>query len=156
MRDAQLPERLFVHYVNGSWRAPLGTRPLRPGDAPGRIIAGDGDDVARALGLMAARYPAPVALLSAAHTPEAALRALLDGLAQGPGVLWKPAPAAAASAHALVQARREALGQGVALIHGDHATGRALAERLPVLWLSSAPVPDARWRVITPDGAATG
>lgn len=152
MRDAQLSERLFVHFVGGLWRAPLGVRPLPAGDAPGRIAAGEAADVARALSLMVG-FPSPVALLSAGEVGDEALLLLLSELARQRGVIWKPAPAAA-RAHRLVQAQAGALGAGLALIQGDHATGQAMAACLPVLWLSPRPAPDAGW--LTPKSGATG
>lgn len=80
----------------------------------------------------------PLVLLSAADTPLAVLvAALTAGAARG--LLWKPAPGAAVSAHALIAAM--APGPGVALLHGDHATGAALARRAPLIWASGAPVP---------------
>ena len=151
MRDAQLTERLFVHYVGGQWRAPLGTRPLSvPG---GRIAVGDKGDIDRACRLMATVPAMPVALLSAGDVPADLLLDHLDRLSAGPGVIWKPAPTVAAQAHSLIQAHGARFGRAVAMIQGDHETGRALAARLPVVWLSARPVPQSAWRVLSGDAA---
>lgn len=82
----------------------------------------------------------PLVLLSAAATPVALLAGvLLAGAARG--VLWKPAPGAAASAHLLMQALAPATGRAVALVQGDHATGALAAGQGALVWASPAPAP---------------
>jgi acyl-CoA reductase-like NAD-dependent aldehyde dehydrogenase len=81
----------------------------------------------------------PLVLLTAGDAPVGRLAGLLIAAAPR-GVLWKPAPAAAASAHLLVAALGPAAGRGIALVQGDHATGAALmAAGLPVVTLTRAP-----------------
>lgn len=75
----------------------------------------------------------PLVLLTAGAEPVARLAGLLIAAAPR-GVVWKPAPAAAASAHCLVAALGPLSGGGIALVQGDHATGAALmAAGLPVV-----------------------
>uniref|UniRef100_UPI002AFF92F6 hypothetical protein n=1 Tax=Pararhodobacter sp. TaxID=2127056 RepID=UPI002AFF92F6 len=59
----------------------------------------------------------------------------------GQGMLWKPAPGAAASAHALIRALGPVAGAGLAMLQGDHATGAALAGQGPLIWASDASPP---------------
>lgn len=90
---------------------------------------------------MAQAAPGPAALLSAAATP---LSELIGRLAAGAaaGVVWKPAPAAAASAHLAMRALAPVLGRSVALLQGDHASGAVLAAGLgSVDWAAPGPVP---------------
>lgn len=82
----------------------------------------------------------PVVLLSAANAPLARVAGLLiAGAARG--VLWKPAAAAAPSAHGLIRALAPGAQARVAMLHGDHATGRALEGQGALVWLSDAPPP---------------
>ncbi len=68
----------------------------------------------------------PWVVLSAASVPVSALVALLVA-AMARGVIWKPAPRAAASAHLIVDAIGPLAGSRLAMVQGDHATGAALA-----------------------------
>lgn len=96
-----------------------------PVDAPGAaVLPGQG----------------PLILLSAADTPLAQLAALLIAGAER-GVIWKPAPRAAASAHLMMRALGPRAAGGLALLQGDHASGRALAGQGALLWASTAPCP---------------
>jgi len=83
----------------------------------------------------------PVGLLTGADMPA---RVIVDAiLAQmGRGVIWKPSPKAAASAHLLVRHIGPVSAGGLAMLQGDHATGAALAALVPTLWLSDQAVPD--------------
>lgn len=82
----------------------------------------------------------PVVLLSAAQTPVADLvGVLLSSVARG--VLWKPAPGAAASAHLVMRALGPLVGGNLALVQGDHQTGALLAKRGTLVWASPDPVP---------------
>lgn len=82
----------------------------------------------------------PLVLLSAACAPVSMLIGILRaGAARG--VLWKPAPAAAASAHALVETLQPALGASVALLQGDHHSGALTAACGDLIWASPAAVP---------------
>lgn len=75
----------------------------------------------------------PLVLLSAGDHPVARLAGLL--IATAPlGVVWKPAPAAAASAHLVVAALGPLAAGGIALVQGDHASGEALARLGRVIW----------------------
>lgn len=105
---------------------------LRPRLAALRALEGF-DDPAELV--MSADLPGqgPLVLLSAGAEPVARLAGLLIAAAPR-GVLWKPAPAAAASAHLLVAALGPRAAGGIALLQGDHATGAALMRAgLPVL-----------------------
>lgn len=84
----------------------------------------------------------PLMLLSAADAPLSALVAVLIAGADR-GILWKPAPGGAASAHLVMRALGPLAAGNLALVQGDHATGAALAERGPLIWASARPVPDA-------------
>lgn len=86
----------------------------------------------------------PVLLLSAAETPPQRIgRALIA--AAGRGVVWKPAPRAAASAHLLVRHLGPLSAGRLALLQGDHLSGAALATALrgagALIWASEAPLP---------------
>lgn len=89
----------------------------------------------------------PAVLLTAADRPLAEILAALAALAPR-GVVWKPAPGAAASAHLLMRALAPVLGRSVALLQGDHATGAALMARLAPVWAGRGPAP------LSPAGAA--
>ncbi|MFN4100475.1 MAG: hypothetical protein ACK4GT_11930 [Pararhodobacter sp.] len=83
----------------------------------------------------------PFVLLSAAAMPLSRIAGLLiAGAAQG--MLWKPAPGAAASAHLLMEALAPVAGARLAMLHGDHATGALLAGQGAVLWASDAAPPE--------------
>ncbi|MCB1387933.1 MAG: hypothetical protein KDK12_02065 [Rhodobacteraceae bacterium] len=82
----------------------------------------------------------PLVLLSARDVPLARIAGLL--LAGAPrGLLWKPAPGAAASAHVLMRALSPVAGRRLALVQGDHATGALAAGQGTTLWVSDAPPP---------------
>ena len=83
----------------------------------------------------------PLVLLSAAQTPIAVLAGLLLAGATR-GVLWKPAPAAAASAHLLMRAMGPLAGGNLALLQGDHQTGAGLTGKGALIWASPLPVPE--------------
>lgn len=80
----------------------------------------------------------PYMLLTSAEMPLADLAALLVAAAGKGGLIWKPAPAAAASAHLLGATLAPLLGPAMALVQGDHITGAALAGRGPLIWASHA------------------
>lgn len=80
-------------------------------------------------------------LLSGAGCALPDLAALLIAGACGGGMIWKPAPAAAASAHLMMDAIGPLAGGRLAMVQGDHATGALLAEGAALLWASPAPPP---------------
>ncbi|MCC5971788.1 MAG: hypothetical protein JJU15_17745 [Pararhodobacter sp.] len=82
----------------------------------------------------------PMVLLSAASMPVAGLTPLLIAGAQH-GMLWKPAPGAAASAHLIMRLLGPLAGGRLAMVQGDHETGAALARMGPLVWASAAPLP---------------
>lgn len=82
----------------------------------------------------------PLVLLSAREVPLARIAGLLIAGA-GRGLIWKPAPGAAASAHSLMRALAPGVGAGLALVQGDHATGALAAGQGAVIWASDAPPP---------------
>ncbi|GAB4261498.1 MAG: hypothetical protein Kow0013_06100 [Pararhodobacter sp.] len=184
---AELNERLFVHFIQGQWRAPTGARhlPVLPFDGArvGRIVCAEARDVARARAGLGQGAPAPpdrlraayealrgdlaalrrregavdpagppraqavpgegpMVLLSAAAVPVSTLAGVILAAA-GRGVLWKPAPGAAASAHLLVRGLGPLMDGNLALVQGDHATGAAvLAGGGAVVWASDASAPE--------------
>ncbi|WP_370241168.1 hypothetical protein [Pararhodobacter marinus] len=88
----------------------------------------------------------PALLLSAASFPLSRIMRLLVALAPG-GVVWKPAPGAAASAHLLMRVLVPHAGGRLALLQGDHATGGLLAKTMTegqgtLIWASDAAPPD--------------
>lgn len=87
----------------------------------------------------------PVVLMSAADTPPGLIGAALVAFA-GHGVIWKPAPRAAASAHLLMRYLGPLAAGRLALLQGDHVSGAALAASLrgagALIWASPAPLPD--------------
>ena len=83
----------------------------------------------------------PVGLLTGARVSLLVVTGVVMACADR-GVLWKPAPGAAASAHLLMRHLGPVAGDGLALVQGDHATGRVLAGAAPTLFLSDQPVPD--------------
>lgn len=84
----------------------------------------------------------PVVLMTAAQVPPLRIGRMLIACA-GRGVIWKPAPRAAASAHLLMRRLGPLAAGRLALLQGDHATGDVLGAALAgvgaVLWVS----PDA-------------
>lgn len=183
---AELNERLFVHFTQGRWCAPLSDRlyPSRAfdGQRMGRIACAGQADIDRALsGLDARCLPSgdavtaydrvrpllralrrleesddpvcgpvvpselptgqePLILLSSETAHASVLAGVL--IAGSPrGILWKPAPRAAASAHLLMRTIGPLAGGGLVLLHGDHATGSALAGRGALLWVSDSAPP---------------
>ena len=82
----------------------------------------------------------PFVLLSSAALPLAQLAPLLlAGAAQG--MIWKPAPAAAASGHLLMRILGPLARGRLAMVQGDHTTGAALAGMGSLVWASEAPPP---------------
>lgn len=171
---AEMKERLFTHRVGGRWVAPLSRRM-----GQGGIVCADARDIARAraalqpgmgaldlppASLRALRraegfadapdaapdtpldLPQGATLVSSADAPLGVILAVLRHLAQTT-VLWKPAPGAAMSAHMVMQ---HWPGAGIAMLQGDHATGKALA---PMIWLSPR-APDSPGSVWVPCPAA--
>lgn len=131
-----------------------------PGDAMARALAGLAGPMAmmRAAEGFADPAPAsdsplalplpgegPVVLMSAAETPPQLIGAALIAAA-GRGVIWKPAPRAAASAHLLMRYLGPLAAGRLALLQGDHESGAALARALrgagALIWASDAPAPD--------------
>lgn len=84
----------------------------------------------------------PLVLLSAAQTPVALLAGVLIAGARR-GVLWKPAPRAAASAHLMMGDLGPLAGGNLALLQGDHATGALLRGRGALIWASPDANPEA-------------
>lgn len=86
----------------------------------------------------------PLVLLSSAGLSLARLVPLLINGAQR-GMVWKPAPGAAASAHLLIRTLGPLAAGRLAMVQGDHATGAAMAGMLPsnarLLWASEAALP---------------
>lgn len=86
----------------------------------------------------------PAILMSAADTPPMLIGAALIAAA-GRGVIWKPSPRAAASAHLLMRHVGPPAAGRLALLQGDHASGAALAAALRgagvLIWASPAPLP---------------
>jgi acyl-CoA reductase-like NAD-dependent aldehyde dehydrogenase len=120
--------------ITEAWRL------LRPLAAQLRHVEGF-DDPADMLAVQRLPGKTPLVMLSAAQTPIAALVAVLVAGA-GRGVLWKPAPNAAASAHLVMRALGPLSGGSLALVQGDHTTGAVLAGMGDLVWASDAPVPD--------------
>lgn len=195
---AELNERLFVHFADQQWRAPLGARLLSvnayDNGRVGQIVCAGTDDIVRAFEGLRSSDPfnettflsvldklrdkwtalrkleaashssalpavseivkagnpgqGPTALLSAADLSFDALRAaLLDGVQRG-GLVWKPAPNAAGSAHLLMSHLAPLSAGRLALVQGDHASGEMLAREArarngEVLWASRMPMPQS-------------
>jgi hypothetical protein len=166
---AEMKERLFTHRIGGRWVAPLSRRmgaggivcaeardlaraqaALRPAPvAPDlplallrdlRALEGFAEAPGGPVPVLADLAQRPASLVTSADAPLHMIVALLTRLAPL-GVVWKPAPGAAMSAHMLMQ---HWPGAAVSMVQGDHATGTALA---PVLWLSPRPpaLADAQW-----------
>jgi len=84
----------------------------------------------------------PLVLLSAASTPVATLAGvLLAGVTRG--VLWKPAPLAAASAHLMMRDLGPLADGNLALVQGDHTTGAEVAGQGALVWASPEGRPGA-------------
>lgn len=97
-------------------------------------------DTERGIDLAPVPGAGPLVLLSAADAPLAALVGVLVAGASR-GVIWKPAPAAAASAHLVMRALGPLAPDGLAMVQGDHASGAALAGVGGMIWASGASVP---------------
>lgn len=93
-------------------------------------------------------------LLSSAALPAGRLVPLVVAGAQK-GMIWKPAPGGAASAHLLMRCLGPLSAGRLAMVQGDHATGAALAEALApgarLLWASANPPPDLPLTIATKD-----
>jgi hypothetical protein len=82
----------------------------------------------------------PLVLLSAAETPvDRIAGALISGVRAG--LIWKPAPGAAASAHLIMRALGPLTGGRLALLQGDHGTGALLAGQGRLIWAGAGPPP---------------
>lgn len=109
-----------------------------------RVMEGFGDICPAELQPVTLEAPGKLVLLSAAALPLARLVPLLITGAQR-GMIWKPAPGAAASAHLLMRHLGPLAAGRLAMVQGDHATGAALATMLPpdarLIWASTSPLP---------------
>ncbi|KPQ06465.1 MAG: hypothetical protein HLUCCA12_10765 [Rhodobacteraceae bacterium HLUCCA12] len=85
----------------------------------------------------------PFVLLSAASLPVGQLAAVLLAGAQTGGLVWKPAPGAAVSAHLLMRVLGPLAGGRLAMVQGDHDTGAALAGMAPWIWAGPGDPPAA-------------
>jgi len=85
--------------------------------------------------------PGPLVLLSSAALPVTRLIPFLVGGAAR-GLIWKPAPGAAASAHLLMRALGPLASGRLAMVQGDHATGAALAGMGALVWASASAPPE--------------
>jgi len=84
----------------------------------------------------------PWVLMSSAAMPVSNLVAvLIAGL--GAGMIWKPAPGAAASAHLIMDIVGPLSAGRLAMVQGDHETGAALAGMGPMIWASANAPPAA-------------
>ncbi len=108
-------------------------------------------DTAAPLALAPPAGGGPVVLMTAAAVPPLSVGAALIALA-GRGVIWKPAPRAAASAHYLMRHLGPMAAGRLALLQGDHATGQLMARGAApdtLLWASpAAPPPELRAQVL--------
>lgn len=82
----------------------------------------------------------PLALLSAADAPLSVIMGALIAAAPR-GILWKPAPGAAASAHLLLTVLAPRAGRAIALLQGDHRTGALVGAAGGLVWASASPAP---------------
>ncbi len=86
----------------------------------------------------------PMMLMSAAETEPALIGQALIAAA-GRGVIWKPAPRAAASAHLLMRQLGPLAAGRLVLLQGDHDSGAALVTALRgtggLIWASPTPPP---------------
>lgn len=104
------------------------------------------DSGAQAAGIVPPLPPGegPLVLLSAAGTAPAMIGSALIAAA-GRGVIWKPAPRAAASAHLLMRQLGPLAAGRLALLQGDHDSGAALVTALRgaggLIWASPTPPP---------------
>jgi len=113
-----------------------------------RRAEGFDDDPLAVLPVALPDLPPGAVLLSAAATPVSVLVALLEAGARG-GLVWKPAPGAAASAHLVMDASARHAPGALAMVQGDHATAALLAQEGPVIWASPAPPPMTLRPVLT-------
>jgi hypothetical protein len=98
----------------------------------------------------------PLVLLSSAAVPVDRLAGALIAGART-GLIWKPAPGAAASAHAMMRALGPGAQGRLVLLQGDHATGELLAGQGGLVWMSAEPVPEELPRpVLSLPGAPVG
>jgi hypothetical protein len=109
-----------------------------------RAEEGFADDHLTAPAPLAPAGHGPLVLLTAAETSlDRIAGALLAGA--GTGMIWKPAPTAAASAHLLMRAVGPLARGRLALLQGDHATGALLAAQESgqggLIWAGAGPVP---------------
>jgi len=82
----------------------------------------------------------PLVLLSAAETPlDRIAGALIAGA--GAGMIWKPAPGAAATAHLLMRVVGPRAQGRLSLLQGDHATGALLAGQGGLIWAGAGAPP---------------
>ena len=95
-----------------------------PGDLPGDLPRGG-----------------PHVLLTAADTPLIRVAGLLIAGARR-GLIWKPAPAAAASAHLLMRVLGPRASGRLAMLQGDHASGRLLAGQGGLIWAGAGSLPE--------------
>lgn len=113
-----------------------------------RALEGMADDAAAVSGLAevcSEPHPQPgtsepVLLYSAAAWPPGDLVGQIVAAASR-GVIWKPAPGAAASAHLIMRALGPVTGRAVALVQGDHVTGQDLIGQGRPVWAGFGPVP---------------
>ncbi|WP_209427267.1 hypothetical protein [Pararhodobacter sp. SW119] len=82
----------------------------------------------------------PLVLLTAAAVPVDRIAGLLIAGARR-GMIWKPAPAAATSAHLMMRILGPRAGGRLAMVQGDHATGALLAGRGGLVWAGQGPAP---------------
>lgn len=107
-----------------------------------RDAEGFGAETVMAMPLPRLEASGPWILMSSAAMPVSILAAALIAGA-GTGMIWKPAPAAAASAHLIMGVLGPLSGGRLAMVHGDHETGAALARLGPLLWASDDAPPAA-------------
>ena len=82
----------------------------------------------------------PLIVLSGARTAFARIMGvLIAGAARG--VIWKPAPRTAASAHLLMRGLGPVSRGRIALLQGDHTTGALLQGQGALVWLARGPCP---------------
>lgn len=97
----------------------------------------------------------PLVLLSAAATPVDRIAGVLIAGAAA-GLIWKPAPAAAASAHLIMRVLGPLAEGRLALLQGDHATGALLAAQGSLIWAGSGRLPEGLPRPALDLAAAPG
>lgn len=107
-----------------------------------REAEGFGAETLVAMPLPRLEAPGPWVLMSSAAMPVSHLvSALIAGAATG--MIWKPAPAASASAHLIMGVLGPLSAGRLAMVQGDHETGAALARLGPLLWASDEAPPAA-------------